>query len=245
LISAGGSTSNEAGSLLGKPLEQARAAVYANACACLNAAWESEVYGPFQDELDDKYPFNEHGSDADPAAVIDFFKRDGRLFTFHKNEVEPSGLTLPQSYERAIYDGKRIRDIISRNGFSVSFRLIAESPFYRGSDLKNVVFRLGNERPFEYKMGGTRERDFVWKAEDVDCELSIYPVEGRQPEPLRETGYWSLFRLIDRGQIDRDKIAWSIRRTDDAKYRVSGSDADFILQGGFRFSCPSRICGGR
>jgi type VI secretion system protein ImpL len=243
LIGSGGSARDEASKLLGAPFEQAQTAVYTNACACLNTAWEDRVYGPFQDELDGNYPFNEHGTDADPALVVDFFKRDGILFTFHRDEVEPSGLTLPRQYTQAINDGKRIRKIISGNGFRVSFKLIAESPFYRGSDLESVSFKMGNDR-LEYKMGGTREKGFVWKGNDIDCELSIYPMTGNS---LHASGYWSLFRLIDRGEINRDSrtVAWTFRKRHDVKYKIGGPNADFILGGGFKFSCPSRICGGR
>jgi type VI protein secretion system component VasK len=238
--------SRAAGDLLGRPFAAAQSAAFANACACLDAAWQKAVYERFQEDLGDKYPFNKHGSEADPADLVAFFGRGGALDKFHEDEADPAnraGMQLPGSYTQAVRQGGRIRDIISGNGFSVSFVLIAESPRF-GSGLESATFKFGADRPFEYRMGGTREQRFTWTGAEQECSISIDPSSGSQPAPLREAGPWSLFRLVDRGEIDGSTIAWSLRNRHDVQYKLSGPNADFIVSGGFIFSCPGRICGG-
>jgi len=247
LIRAGGSgLSRKAGEFLGKPFGAAQSAAFADACQCLNAAWKSQVYDVFQDELAEKYPFNKHGAEADPGAVVAFFGRGGALQKFQDDEAEPAeraGLQLPGSYTQALRQGERIREVIAGNGLSISFVLIAESPTF-DRDLESVTFKFGSDRPFEYHMGGTREQRFTWSGADQECSLSINPSAGNQPAPLKESGPWSLFRLFNRGEIAGNTIAWSLRKQHDVQYKVSGPNANFILDGGFIFSCPSRVCGG-
>lgn len=242
----GSTLSGKATGLLLKPIGRAQAAAYSDACRCLDAAWESEVYEAFQDDLADKYPFNKLGSEADPADLITFFDKNGTLQKFHEDEAEPAeraGLQLPDAYTRAIRKGNNIRGIISGSRFRVSFTLIAESPLF-DPDLQGVTFKMGDERSFEYSMGGPRERDYTWTGDDADCELVVVPSEGRRPSPLRETGRWSLFRLIDRGTVTGNAVAWRIDNHG-VKYKIGGPNAAFILDGGFTFSCPRRLCGGR
>jgi type VI secretion system protein ImpL len=236
--------SRKAAELLGKPFVAARAAAYVSACNCLNEAWQS-VYSQFKDRLANKYPFGQYGTDASASDIVEFFGSGGAMDRFYREEVQPAenaGLGLSNAYRRAGEAADRIRRVIAGGRLNVSFTLTARATGFR--DMERATFKLGSEE-LSYSMGSPRSRDFVWSGdEDDDCSLNVSLLDSQQVPPLRESGAWGLFRLLDKADIQGNMVVWTIRHPGDAQYELSGTGANFIKQGHFkRSSCPAKVCG--
>jgi len=239
------SLSRQVSDFLGRPVAAARNAAYANACHCLDEAWNKQVYTPFRDKLAGSYPFDPYGTDASISDIVQFFGSGGDFDRFEEEEAEPArdaGFSLSGRYNNALRVVKAIRGVISGSALNVQFTMTAGSPLF--NNVEQATFRLGKISK-KYIMGTPRDYEFVWPTSDPDCELSVIPRRGLQVDPLRERGEWALFRMIDRAEDSSNVVFWTFPGSAcRAGYALSGPAADFIQARYFRkFSCPTKICG--
>jgi len=241
--------SRKASELLGKPFDVARSAAYSNACNCLNEAWDTQVRRPFEEQLGTNYPFNAHGPEAPLSGIVDFFGGSGGgIGKFEEDEgrdAAQAGIGLSGAYNSALTVAKRIRAMIAGNALNVSFKLTARAPQF--DNVQEATFSLGSNSK-KYMMGGTRTYDFSWPSDGTDCSISLIPLSGRQVSPLRESGDWALFKIIDKARISGNVIKWTMGGSGDASstagYELGGSAVNFIQNGHFTaFRCPARVCG--
>lgn len=181
----------------------------------LNQRYQDEVYHFYGQALDKRYPFHAHSSsDVALNDFREFFKAQGiaeRFFdTYLKTFVsgEPGnyrlrsidGYSVPMS--RAWLDQMANVHAIRKSFFAhgpdepqVQFKL---EPYTLDPAVSRAEFRLGDQQS-EYRHGPVVPTAFKWPT-DVDdgrAALVLERMEGRAIGIEKNTGPWSLFRLLD------------------------------------------------
>ncbi|RRV05330.1 type VI secretion system membrane subunit TssM [Pseudomonas sp. v388] len=209
----------------------------------LNQRYQDEVYRFYTQALDKRYPFHAHSSsDVALNDFREFFKAQGiaeRFFdTYLKAFVsgEPGsyrlrsvdGLSVPMS--RAWLDQLANVQAIRKSFFAhsadepqVQFKL---EPYTLDPAVSRAEFRLGDQLS-EYRHGPVQSTGFKWPTEvdDGRAALVLEPMAGRAIGIEKNTGPWSLFRLLDLMEIEslegRDVLVF--------KAEVGGLRANYLL----------------
>ncbi|WP_439865080.1 type VI secretion system membrane subunit TssM [Pseudomonas antarctica] len=214
------------------------------AYAHVNQRYQSEVYGLYSKAIRQRYPFNAHAaSDVALNDFQEFFKPQGVMARFYEGYLRPfisadgsryklrgvDGNSLPVS--RALLDQLMKAQVIRRGFFneaqgelSVRFTL---APYSLDQSVSRAILRLG-EKQLEYRHGPIVPMVFEWPIEADNGRSSLVLERGSQQRPLgleKNTGAWSLFRLLDLLQ----KEAASGRNAQIYKADLAGLRANFLL----------------
>ena len=208
------------GKWLGLLAEDSWSLVLSDAYHYLNQRYRNELYASYRGALRERYPFSAHSaSDVALADFREFFKAQGLADSFFERYLKPfvsgsagqyqlrrvDGLGLPLS-EQFLAQMSRAQTI-RRSFFAenpnepqILFKL---EPYSLDSSLGRADFRFGNQQ-LEYRHGPIVQTAFRWPAEADDGRTSLVVEElgGRRVGIEKNTGPWSLFRLIDLMQVD-------------------------------------------
>jgi type VI secretion system protein ImpL len=181
----------------------------------LNQRYQDEVYSFYGQALDKRYPFHAH-SDSDVALedFREFFKAQGIAERFFDSCLKPfvsgepgryrlrsvDGYSVPMS--RAWLDQMSSVHAIRKSFFAnaadqpqVQFKL---EPYTLDPAVSRAEFRLGDQVA-EYRHGPVLATAFTWPTE-VDAGRTALVLDRMEGRPLgieKNTGPWSLFRLLD------------------------------------------------
>ncbi|WP_246771491.1 type VI secretion system membrane subunit TssM, partial [Pseudomonas syringae] len=209
----------------------------------LNQRYKAELYSFYEQSLDKRYPFHAHSSsDVALNDFREFFGSQGIAERFFDNYLKPfvngdpgryklrsiDGYSLPMS--RAYLDQMAGVHRIRKSFFAhrtpepqVQFFL---EPYTLDPNVRRAEFRLG-EQSLEYRHGPIVPTSFKWPADAEEGRTSLV-MEGMVGRPLgieKNTGPWSLFRLLELMQTEplkgRDVLL--------LKADVGGMRANYLL----------------
>lgn len=181
----------------------------------LNQRYQEEVYAFYAQALDKRYPFHAHSSsDVALEDFREFFKAQGIAERFFNTWLRPfvsgqpgryrlrsvDGLSVPMS--RAWLDQmghvQAVRSSFFANAADepqVNFRL---EPYTLDPVVSRAEFRVGDQIA-EYRHGPVLATAFKWPAaaDGGRAALVLEPQQGRPLGIEKNTGVWSLFRLLE------------------------------------------------
>ncbi|UTW05804.1 type VI secretion system membrane subunit TssM [Pseudomonas benzenivorans] len=194
--------------------------VLSDAYHYLNQRYQSELYAAYDGSLKQRYPFSAHSeSEVAIADFREFFKGQGiaqRFFDgylkpfvsgsagqYRLRQVDGRGLPLSREFLLQMSHAQTIRHSFfaeDPNAPKVLFKL---EPYSLDSSLSRADFRFGSQQ-LEYRHGPIVQTAFSWPAEADEGRTSLVVEElgGRRVGIEKNTGPWSLFRLLDLMQVD-------------------------------------------
>lgn len=209
----------------------------------LNQRYQEEVYSFYGQALDKRYPFHAHsGSDVALPDFREFFKVRGIADRFFDSYLKPFVSGESGQYRLRSVDGQSVpmsrayldqmsRILIIRKSFfahgpdelQVQFKL---EPYTLDPVVSRAEFRLGDQS-MEYRHGPIVPTSFSWPIDAQDGRASLV-LDRMAQRPIgieKNTGPWSLFRLLDLMQSEylkgRDVLL--------VKADVGGLRANYLL----------------
>ena len=186
----------------------------------LNQRYQSELYATYDSALKKRYPFSAHSeSDVAVADFREFFKAQGSVERFFDSYLRPFVSGNADEYRLRRIDGRGLPlsreflvqmsrvQVIRRSFFAenpqepqVLFKL---EPYSLDSSLSRADFRFGKQQ-LEYRHGPIVATPFQWPASTGEdrTSLVVESLGGRRVGIEKNTGPWSLFRLLDLMDVD-------------------------------------------
>lgn len=173
---------------------------------------EAQVGAPCRRQLENRYPFNPEGRDADPDALTTLLDSGGafdaffqkHLATLVNTESSPWTYHLPVSgapdlttFEQAA----ALRDILFRGAGREWSLNMTISVVEMDSRIERLDMQFG-ETLLRYEHGPSKPVQVVWQGDSAVAELEIRP-KSLGVRPLKERGPWAFLRLLHQGQIER------------------------------------------
>jgi type VI secretion system protein ImpL len=256
--------------LFEKPLQSAWGTVLGSAYGYLNAQWQSQVYEPYKNTLEQNYPFTRRGPDAGLDDVANFFGPEGTFWKFAQAELQPffqrdnysrplawegRGIGLSGAAQEAFRDAKQITTALAQSG-SVQVKFGVR--MFRPQDDKIDELHLivgGHDEIYEVKRNPP-PRDFDWPGPQPTsgAHLKVINKKGILGRDLlaeqKVEGLWGWFRLAEEWSPSRRSNAeyectWKVKK-DNKEYLlkcslVSRSAINPFAPGFFNFRCPSQL----
>ncbi|SDR93976.1 type VI secretion system membrane subunit TssM [Pseudomonas oryzae] len=186
----------------------------------LNQRYQHELYTFYQGSLRQRYPFSaDSQSDVALADFREFFKAQGVADRFFERYLKPFVTGSAGEYQLRRVDGHGLPvsgEILAQMNLAQNIRrsFFAEDPaepqvrfklepYSLDSSLGRADFRFGDQQ-LEYRHGPIVPTAFHWPAEADGGQTSLVLEElgGRKVGIRQDGGPWSLFRLLDRMQVD-------------------------------------------
>lgn len=231
------------GNWLGLLAEDSWALVLNDAYQYLNQRYQSELYAFYKGSLRQRYPFSvKSESDVAIADFREFFKAQGVADGFFDRYLKAFVSGSAGHYQLRRIDGRGLplsSDFLSQMGNAQTIRrsFFAENPnepqirfklepYSLDSSLGRANFRFGDQQ-MEYRHGPILQTAFSWPAEAEEGRTSLVVEElgGRRVGIEKNSGPWSLFRLLDLMQVDyhsgRDVLM--------LKANLDGRNANYLL----------------
>ncbi|HET9888840.1 MAG TPA: ImcF-related family protein, partial [bacterium] len=196
--------------------------ILADAQRMLDVAWGNDVWGPFHDTLNGKYPFQSGGPDAPLAEFTRFFGTGGVFWNFYDADLAPfldrdgnakvmfrHGLLISPESAAAIAKAQEFRralfaDEAAPGKLGVTFRVkpaqttkvSGQAPYVRTTRFSIAETRI------VYDMGLSKETKVSWPgAQGIEGASVAVSMDGNEPGELNEPGPWGLFKLLDKSKI--------------------------------------------
>lgn len=209
----------------------------------LNQRYQSELYSFYGKAINKRYPFSAHStSDVAISDFREFFKAQGINDRFFDTYMRPFVSGDPGNYRLRSIDGHSLpiskvyldqmaaAQVIRQSFFSINpaepqvqFNL---EPYTLDPAVSRSEFKFG-DKTIEYRHGPIVPVSFKWPtdAEDGRTSLVLDRMVGRPIGIEKNTGPWSLFRLLDLMQTEylsgRDVLV--------LKADVGGLRANYLL----------------
>lgn len=186
----------------------------------INQRYQSELFEAYHHSLHQRYPFHAASeSDVALADFRDFFKPQGIADSFFERYIKPFVITSGGQYQARPVDGHGLplsqsfltqlgKTLAIRRGFfsestSEPLILFKLEPHVLDSHLSRADFRLGNQQ-MEYRHGPIVQTPFRWpsKEDDGRSSLVVEEIGGRRIGIEKNSGPWSMFRLLDSMEVD-------------------------------------------
>ena len=231
------------GNWLGLLAEDSWTLVLNDAYQYLNQRYQGELYAFYKGSLRQRYPFSANSeSDVAIADFREFFRAQGVADGFFDRYLKPFVSTTASGYQLRRVDGRGLplsREFLGqmRHAQTIRRSFFAENPnepqirfklepYSLDSSLGRADFRFGDQH-LEYRHGPILQTAFTWpaEAEQGRTNLVVEELGGRRIGIEKNTGPWSLFRLLDLMQVDyhsgRDVLM--------LKADLDGRHANFLL----------------
>ena len=209
----------------------------------LNQRYRSELYASYNDSLNQRYPFSAISeSEVAIADFREFFKTQGLADQFFATYLKPFVSGTADGYQLRKVDGRGMplsSKFLAQMGQvqSIQHSFFAENPaeplvlfklepYSLDPSLGRADFRLGDQQ-LEYRHGPIVQTAFRWPAtaNEGRTSLVIEELDGKRTGIEKNTGPWSLFRLLDVMQVDyhsgRDVLI--------VKANIGGQHANYLL----------------
>jgi type VI secretion system protein ImpL len=186
----------------------------------VNQRYQSELYNFYGKSINKRYPFSAHSaSDVALNDFREFFKVQGLVDSFFDNYMRPFVSGAPGSYRLKSVDGRSLpvssvylnqmasAHVIRQSFFAedssepqVRFKL---EPYSLDPAISRAEFRFG-DKTMEYRHGPITATSFKWPvdADDGRTSLVLDRMIGRPIGIEKNSGPWSLFRLLDLMQTE-------------------------------------------
>ncbi|MFJ7313486.1 type VI secretion system membrane subunit TssM [Pseudomonas sp. NPDC098747] len=187
----------------------------------LNQRYQDELYAPYSESLQERYPFSARSqSNVELADFREFFKSGGIAERFIEHYLNPFISNTNGVYEVRKIEGRGLPmspailtqlehvSTIQRSFFAenpnepqVLFKL---EPYSLDSRLSRADFELDDQH-LEYRHGPIAQAKFSWPAKAGRSSLVLEELRGRRLSIEQNTGPWSLFRLIEMMDIEHHR----------------------------------------
>ncbi|WP_434608550.1 type VI secretion system membrane subunit TssM [Pseudomonas sp. D2-30] len=187
----------------------------------LNERYQSELYGFYRRSINKRYPFNAHGtSDVAINDFQEFFKGQGVADRFFESYMRPFVDGQPGHYRVRTIDGQSLpitktflEQMASIHTIRQSFFMESRAepqvhfklePYTLDPSVSRAEFRFG-DKTLEYRHGPIQSVAFTWPSEEQGGRTSLVldkMAGGRGIGVEKNTGPWSLFRLLDLMQTE-------------------------------------------
>lgn len=204
-------------SMINKIADESWYVVKQEAVKHLEARWQREVYGEFEQKFADRYPFNPSSKqDVDLREFESFFSPTGTLASFYNNQLKMfidenislSDSSLEQSLIRSdvisqLSQAQKIGDaFFNRKGIlDVNFSL---EPIRLSSNKRRVVVNVDGQF-VEYSHGPRHSVGLIWPntlRDSAQSKMTLVPNQSNSsPRSIVRKGPWSLFRLLDSSEV--------------------------------------------
>ena len=197
--------------------------VLADASRYVNQRYRTDLYSVYRSAFAQRYPFSASSSrDVELNDFRRFFQQEGTIEQFVANYLQPFVIQRDGRYRLRSLDGRSLplssalltqlaRAQAIRAGFfaddpfepGVQFRL---EPYALDASLGRASFHYGPQQ-LEYRHGPIVASAFRWPAAEGSerISLTLEDLGGRRLGLQQEAGTWSLFRLLDRIEIQRQE----------------------------------------
>ena len=207
--------------LLVKPILLAMQGVTNRALSKVNERWDAAVYGPCQQMIAVRYPFQQDGEDITLADVSYFFHpQNGVLWGFYGKQLKPFIHSSPQHWEVKQWRGVSLPLSQTVIDFLENAWSISESLFPVGQAGPNVSFdlypypdqgpsasqvsqirlKLG-EQELLYSMGPQESQAMLWPGTDGSAGALLQVKLDGTWEQREAQGWWGLFRLLESADV--------------------------------------------
>lgn len=123
--------------LMSEPMEQSASSVSAIFRNSLNSVWKRDIYQPFMEKLQGRYPFSKNGPDASLEDFEEFFRPGtGLLWSFYDSYLAIYLTRTPKGWVATKYD----------NGFRLEFDNQIGSFLNMSEKISNLFFRSDGTR---------------------------------------------------------------------------------------------------
>ncbi len=209
--------------LLKRVPEAAWAGILADAQRMLDVAWGNDVWNPFHDTLNGKYPFQSGGPDVPPAEFTRFFGPGGVFWNFYDADLAPfldrdgnakivfdHGLVIAPETAAAILKAHEFRRALfasetEAGKLGLAFRVKpAQTTKISGTAPYVRTTRLSvGETRVVYDMGLAKETKVPWPGGQAleSASLSV-TMDGNEPSAQSFEGPWAFFRLLEKARIE-------------------------------------------
>lgn len=186
----------------------------------INQRYQTELHESYRNSLFQRYPFNPSStSDVALADFRNFFKTQGTVDTFFERYIKPfvsdsSGhyqlrrveghsLPLSQALLTQLDKVRTIRHSFFTENPNEPLILFKLEPYSLDSNLGRADFRLGKQQ-MEYRHGPIVQTAFRWPDKDDEgrTSLMVEEIGGKKIGIEKNTGPWSMFRLLDVVEVD-------------------------------------------
>jgi len=186
----------------------------------VNQRYQTELYNFYGKSINKRYPFSaQSSSDVALSDFREFFRAQGLVDSFFDNYMRPFVSGVPGSYRLKTVDGQSLpisrvyldqmasAHVIRQSFFAedpsepqVRFKL---EPYSLDPVISRAEFRFG-DKTMDYRHGPIIAASFKWPvdAEDGRTSLVLDTMVGRPIGIEKNTGPWSLFRLLDLMQTE-------------------------------------------
>ncbi|ECF3155250.1 type VI secretion system membrane subunit TssM [Salmonella enterica subsp. enterica] len=220
---------------VGKLADQAWHVVMVEAVHYMEVDWRDNVVKPFNEQLASNYPFNPRASqDASLDAFERFFKPDGTLDTFYKENLqlflendlifgEDGKVLIREDIRDQLETAQKIRNVFfsQQNGLGAQFAV--ETVSLSGNKRRSVLNLDG--QLVDYSQGRSYTAHLVWPnnmREGNESKLTLVSSTGsKSPRSLTFSGPWAQFRLFGAGQLTNvTNDTFTVRFNVDGGYMV-------------------------
>lgn len=195
--------------------------ILSDAYQYLNQRYQTELYSFYGKAISQRYPFSAHSpSDVAINDFREFFKAQGIAERFFDNYLRPFVSGGPGGFRLRSIDGQSLP--VSRTFLDqmVSAHVIRQSFFAENPSEPGVRFKLEpytldpavsrsefrfGDKTVEYRHGPIVATSFKWPTDADDGRTSLV-VDGMVGRPIgieKNSGPWSLFRLLDLMQTEQ------------------------------------------
>ncbi|UVE17762.1 type VI secretion system membrane subunit TssM [Pseudomonas sp. LS44] len=181
----------------------------------LNQRYQTELYAAYKGSLKQRYPFSAHSeSEVAIADFREFFKSQGIAERFFETYLQPFVSGSAGEFQVRRMDGRGLplsrdfllqmshlqtirRSFFTNNSVEPSVPFTLE-PYSLDSSLGRADFRFGDQQ-LEYRHGPIVQAAFRWPAaaNEGRTSLVVEELDGRKVGIEKNSGPWSLFRLLD------------------------------------------------
>ncbi len=229
--------------LLATAADQASGVAFGGISSYINNEWAGGAKRFCDDAIANRFPIVRTAQrDIQMEDFATFFGPGGLIDEFFDNYLAPHVDTTRKPWRLRATDGtgprisaaalrqfenaRAIQDAFFRGSpsLSVSFEL---TPDEIDTSLQSVSFVLDDNPPLEYSFGPKRPTAFRWPSETnvSETRIQMLPAGPTGRTTQRESGPWSLFRMLDPRSITRvgDSERYHVR------FAVDGREAQFVL----------------
>lgn len=198
----------------------------------LNDRWRRQVYRPYQETLEGRYPFSKSQQDATLADVERYFHpQRGAIAMFEEQTLRPflrkgrrtpkrwegQGIQLSSEFQRLLDAADRIgQGLFSGGSLQLRFEMTPEIP--KGTEdapSPSQVFIRAHGTSQDYQMGYQPTTTFTWPGERG--ARILLTTRAGELGPKQYNGAWAWFRLLEDADVEprapnEYRVRWVFKR---------------------------------
>ena len=227
--------------LLLSPITEAWRSIVNEAKIGIQLKWQDEVFKVYQNEIQNKFPFDNSGEDVTEGDLAEFYqKNDGILWGFYNDQIADLiqtsrgsfvnrewlsvGMGFSQSFLDSLSISKQFSDGIFNHG-NLKFSFDLYPLPIRG--VKEILFETGRKY-YRYKNGPQEWVKFNWPGQHVNegALIRLSTAYGNEKLTVEAFNQWGLLRLLKKAKcvpISKNKFraSWIVKNRQGKPYQIN------------------------